>query len=203
MIVILLAIILVPFVLFEETFQNLVDRLVTPDWPKPVVAISIASLLALDVFLPLPSSIVSTAAGALLGFAMGVAVSTAGMTAGCVMGYVCGYKLGPPAVRRLTTSRQLEQVSALFQRHSDWALVMMRPIPVLAEASAMVAGLAAISFPRFLSITLLANTGISVVYCFAGARAVTSGSFLYAFGGAIVFPACMMALREIWRRRQS
>ena len=51
---------------------------------------AIGALLALDVFLPVPSSIVSTGAGVLLGFWTGAAVIWIGMTLGCVIGYVFG-----------------------------------------------------------------------------------------------------------------
>jgi uncharacterized membrane protein YdjX (TVP38/TMEM64 family) len=136
--VLLLALILGPFLLFEARMNACVESLLAAQASKGAIAAGIASVLALDVFLPVPSSIVSTAAGALLGFAAGVAVSTAGMTAGCMLGYVCGQKFGVPLVRRMVRERDLEEVTARFRGGADWALATMRPVPVLAEASASI-----------------------------------------------------------------
>jgi membrane protein DedA with SNARE-associated domain len=197
--VLLLALILGPFVLFEASMNAWVDSLLSPQASSGAIAAAIASVLALDVFLPVPSSIVSTAAGALLGFGAGIAVSTAGMTAGCMLGYLCGQKFGLPLVRYMVRERDLEEVTARFRRGADWALATMRPVPVLAEASALVAGVAGVPFPRFLGITALANAGISTVYCAAGAEALDAGSFLIAFAASIALPGCLIGLRRLLR----
>jgi uncharacterized membrane protein YdjX (TVP38/TMEM64 family) len=198
--VLLLAVILGPFFIFEESSNAWVARLLTPQAPKGFLAAAIISLLALDVFLPVPSSIVSTAAGALLGFVTGVAVSTAGMTLGCALAYVCGHRFGLRLVRGMVNDRDLEQVSARFRRGAAWALATMRPIPVLAEASALFAGVAGVPFSRYMIVTALSNAGISAVYCATGAHALAAGSFLLAFAGAIALPGCMIILGRMIRR---
>jgi uncharacterized membrane protein YdjX (TVP38/TMEM64 family) len=196
----LLALILIPFLLFEQGINAWVERFFGADRPTGVVAAAVISLLALDVLLPVPSSIVSTAAGAMLGLLPGIAASTAGMTLGCALGYACGRRFGLPLVLRFVGTRDLEQVSLRFQRGAVWALATMRPVPVLAEASALFAGVSGVPFPQFIGITTLANAGISIIYCAAGAKALQSGSFLLAFAGAIVLPALAMG---IYRRLPS
>jgi membrane protein DedA with SNARE-associated domain len=193
----LLTVILGPFVLFEATINGWVEKFVAPEVSKGAAAAAIAGILAADVFLPVPSSLVSTASGALLGFATGAVVSTAGMTVGCMLGYLCGNKFGPLVILRVVRNRDLEQVSAVFRRHAEWVLVIMRPIPVLAEASSVVAGMAGMPFWRFASISALANAGISAAYCAVGAYAVESGSFLLALAGSMAIPACAMILHRV------
>jgi uncharacterized membrane protein YdjX (TVP38/TMEM64 family) len=198
--VFLLIVILVPFLLFEQGLNSLVDYLVVPHASRATVAGIIVALLALDVFLPVPSSIVSTAAGALLGFVSGLVVSTAGMTLGCVLAYGFSYRYGPPLVRRMMTERESQEVSAQFRRGAAWALAIMRPIPVLAEASALLAGVAGVPFTRYFIVTALANAGISAIYSAAGANALRSGSVLFALAGAVALPTCGMLIRVILRR---
>src|SRR3954454_5465061 len=84
------ALIIIPFLIFEKQFEALGTWLAEGHASGWASASIIAALLALDVFLPVPSSIVSTGAGVLLGFWPGVAVIWLGMTAGCVIGYVFG-----------------------------------------------------------------------------------------------------------------
>lgn len=198
--IITLSVILIPFFLFEESMNAWVQRLTQPGVRSGAIAAAVVALLALDVFLPVPSSIVSTAAGASLGLLPGLAASTAGMTLGSLLGYACGRKYGLPLVRRMVRERDLEQVSARFRRGAGWALAAMRPVPVLAEASALFAGVSRVPLLSYFGVTTMANTGISLVYCAAGARALTTGSLLLAFAASIALPGIAMAISRWFRR---
>jgi uncharacterized membrane protein YdjX (TVP38/TMEM64 family) len=198
----LLIAILTPFFLFEESVNAWVERLTGPGGRWDVIAAAVISLLALDVLLPVPSSVVSTAAGAALGFLPGLLASSAGMTMGSILGYACGRKWGLPLTRRMVRERDLQQVSARFQQGAGWALAVMRPVPVLAEASALFAGVAGVPFPQYLIITTLANIGISALYCAAGAKALHSSSFLLAFAASIGLPGLAMAIARLLRRER-
>jgi membrane protein DedA with SNARE-associated domain len=80
----------------------------------------------------------------------------------------------------------------LGERYGSWAVVVTRPVPVLAEAAVVFAGFGRMSWPRFSLMTLAANLGISAMYAGIGAFAVTAHSFLAAFGGAIALPGLLM-----------
>ena len=195
-----LALILAPFFLFEDATNRWVARWSRPDLGAGTIAAAVIWFLGLDVLLPIPSSIVSTAAGAALGFLPGVAASTAGMTLGSLLGYVLGRQFGVRLMRRMVRERDLDQVSDRFRRGAPWALAAMRPVPVLAEASALFAGVSAVPAPLYFAVTTLANAGISAVYCAAGANASGAGSFLLAFAASVGLPAAAMALNGLLRR---
>jgi uncharacterized membrane protein YdjX (TVP38/TMEM64 family) len=72
-------------------------------------------------------------------------------------------------------------------------------VPVLAEASVFLAGLARMPFGRFAWITGLSNLGISAVYAAAGAFAARRESFLLAFAAAVLIPAAAMLAVRYWR----
>jgi uncharacterized membrane protein YdjX (TVP38/TMEM64 family) len=199
----LLAVIVCPFFLFGEDLARVVERLVRADTTQGALAACIVSLLAIDVFLPVPSSIVSTAAGAFLGFVAGTIVSTAGMTLGCMIAYLCGRRFGLPLLRRMVRERDLETLSARFRGSAEWALATVRPVPVLAEASALFAGVAGVPMSRYVSVTALANAGISAVYCAAGAKALETESFLFALAGSVGLPGCVILLRTAMLRRDA
>jgi uncharacterized membrane protein YdjX (TVP38/TMEM64 family) len=182
--------------------NRLVASLTAPNLSSITIAAAVVGFLGLDVLLPVPSSIVSTAGGAALGFLPGLAASTAGMTLGSLLGYGLGRRFGLPLVRRLVRQRELEQVSKRFRQGAAWALALMRPVPVLAEASAMFAGVAAVPLPLYTAVTTLANAGISAVYCAAGANAMNAGSFLLAFAASVGLPAAAMAANGFFRRHR-
>jgi uncharacterized membrane protein YdjX (TVP38/TMEM64 family) len=183
---ILLALILVPFALFEESLTRWARELIAA--PGPWSGSTLAGLLALDILLPVPSSMVSTASGALLGFWGGLAASTLGMTAGCLLGYGAGRGVRLGAVRRLVGEAEMERVRGIWERHGAWTLVILRAVPVMAEASVVFAGLAGMPVGRFLLITAVSNLCISAAYAAAGAFALGAGSFFLAFAAAVLVP---------------
>lgn len=198
--ILLLAVVLVPFVLFEDQFNTLADRISSGEASTSLAALAIGGLLALDVFLPVPSSIVSTAAGVLMGLWAGASVVWVGMTAGSMIGYFVGVRSAPLA-RRLVGPQGLARAADLAERYGAWAVVVCRPIPVLAEATVVFAGLVRAPLRRFLFVTAASNLGIAVGYAAIGAYSMRLDSFLMAFAGAVAVPGlAMLAARWLPRR---
>ena len=125
---VMFALIIIPFLIFEKQFEALGAWLAEGHASGWVSAATIGGLLALDVFLPVPSSIVSTGAGVLLGFWRGAAVIWVGMTIGCAIGYAFGAK-AEAAARRLVGTDGLARAHQIMERHGNWAIVLCRPIP--------------------------------------------------------------------------
>lgn len=123
-------------------------------------ALTGAGLLAADVLLPIPSSIVGTMLGARLGFGAGFAASFAGMMLGQMAAYFVSRRLLRPTNDALPTAPTLAVV------------VLSRPVPVLAEAVAMAAGAARLGWAQF----LLACAAGNAVY--AGALALNGARLL-------------------------
>ncbi len=192
--VLALAAILIPFALYEAELTAWAQNQVAEGRSKPMAAAAIVALLASDVLLPIPSSLVATASGYLLGLAPGAAAAWAGMTAGALIGYGLGRKPARALTRRLVGEAELERASRLHRRWGDWAIVASRAVPVLAEASVVFAGVAGMRLRRFAWLTALSNLAIATVYAAVGALALETHSFLLAFAGAVGVPAAAMAL---------
>ena len=196
-----MALILIPFFLYEAAITQWVSSLLARGQNRLWAAAILSGLLAGDLFLPVPSSLVSTALGGLLGFWGGLVASWISMTIGCVIGYWLGLKAGPPAIRRLAGESEIERVRQGAARFGDWMIILFRSVPVLAEISVVFAGLSKIPWKRFLLLTSLANLGISAAYAAVGSSAAEAGSFLLAFAGAISIPAIgWMALKLVKRK---
>ena len=196
----LIALVLVPFFLFEDEFNALAGRIATGEVSSSLATLAIGALLALDVFLPVPSSIISTAAGVLLGLWPGASVVWAGMTAGSLVGYFVGVRSAPLA-QRLVGTAGLARAAALADRYGTWAVVLCRPVPVLAEATVVFAGLVRAPLRRFLWLTAGSNLGIAVGYAAIGAFSMRLDSFLIAFVGAVAVPGvALIAARWLQKR---
>jgi len=191
------ALIIIPFIVFEKQFEALGTWLAEGHASGWTSASIIAALLALDVFLPVPSSIVSTGAGVLLGFWRGAAVIWMGMTIGCAIGYVFGVKAAA-AARKLVGADGLARANSIMERHGNWALVVCRPIPVLAESSVVFAGLVRSPVQPFIWMTTLSNLGIALAYAAVGAFSMEVQSFLLTFAAALALPGVTMLAGRRW-----
>ncbi len=194
--VVLIALVLVPFFLFEEQFNAFSEQMTSSDTARWLAASSIFSLLALDVVLPVPSSIVSTAAGVLLGFWRGAAVVWSGMMVACLIAYWLGARFSGFA-RRFVGEEGIARANRLAQRYGDWTIIICRPVPVLAEASVIFAGLVRAPFARFCILTALSNLGIAIGYAAFGAFSMSMDSFLVAFLGALLIPGIVMGIAKM------
>lgn len=198
----IVAAILVPFVLFEDYFNTLAAGIAAGRASRWYAAVAIVGLLSGDVFLPIPSSVVSAAGGVLLGFWAGSAAIWVGMSLSCVIGYWVGARAAG-AARRFVGDEGLRRATDLARRYGGVALVVCRPVPVLAEASVVVAGLIRTPVPRFLALTSAANVGVAVSYAAFGAYSMRIDSFLLAFLGAVVVPALGALIARLWFGRDA
>jgi uncharacterized membrane protein YdjX (TVP38/TMEM64 family) len=194
-----LAFILVPFALFEDQVTAYASQALSRP-PTVLLALLVAGLLASDPFLPVPSSLVGTASGALFGWVLGAVVAWAGMTLGCLLGFWLGRSVGRGGLLRFVGERELGRAEALAERFGGVALVVSRPVPVLAEASVLLAGAVGLPLRTMLLLTGLSNAGVSLAYAVLGAVAGGTGSFLLVFGAAVIVPAlAVLGLRAIRR----
>jgi uncharacterized membrane protein YdjX (TVP38/TMEM64 family) len=195
-----LAIILIPFFLFGSQIETWTTHFVSAsETNKSWTAFVLSLMLASDIFLPIPSSIVSTGAGFLLGFINGVLVSFIGMTVGCVIGYGFGFS-SRRALQWIGTDN-FNRMEKFFQRSGGWAIVMTRPIPVLAEASVLFAGMSRMKLLHFMIVSALSNLGISLVYATVGVYSVSVNSFLLALAGAIAIRGIAKMIEAGYRRK--
>jgi uncharacterized membrane protein YdjX (TVP38/TMEM64 family) len=196
--IVILAIPIVPFLLFGEQVEAGLEhwRDHPPAWP--VVAGAVVALLATDVFLPIPSSLVSTLAGGQLGVVGGTLASWAGMSLGAMIGFALARGFGPPLVRWMTRPEDLGRSAELFERYGPAILILGRGVPVLAEATVLSLGMHGLPWRRFLPPVLLSNFGLALAYSAFGELAERYQLLPLALGVAVALPVLMVALFRAW-----
>lgn len=193
----LLAAVVLPYLAFEDRLVVLGTDLVAVLQGRPAAtAAAIVGLLAADIVLPIPSSVVAVAAGGILGWQAGAVAVWMGLMAGCVAGYWLGRNPGRHLARRIVGAAQVEALQHRFAVVGPLLLILARGVPVLAEASVVAAGAARLDPVVFLASTAVANAGVALAYAGVGAAAAGSGSFLLAFIGIAAVPALGWGL---WR----
>ena len=139
------------------------------------------ALLVADVVLPVPSSLVMIAHGALFGVALGTALSFAGTLGAALVGFGLGRR-GGPLLERLVPADERARANGLLERWGDMAVVVTRPVPILAETVAILAGASAMSWRRLAIASAAGALPGSLIYAIAGATAASLDSTVAVFG---------------------
>lgn len=196
--IVILAIPIVPFLLFGEQVDAWILTWKENQPSAPLVAATVVGLLATDIFLPIPSSVVATLAGYQLGAIGGTLAVWCGMTLGAVIGFALARALGPRFVARMTGRSDLTRTQQLTDRFGPLILVLGRGVPVLAEASVLLLGMHRLSWRRFLPPVLLANLGLAVAYTVFGELAEKNSLLPLALAISIALPIIMATAFRMW-----
>jgi uncharacterized membrane protein YdjX (TVP38/TMEM64 family) len=201
--ILVLAIPLVPFGLFAWFNPGWEQQVA--EWGKSqesqwVTAAVIVGLLTSDIFLPIPSSVLCTAAGWQFGIASGTLIGWLGMSLGAVLGFALAKKIGSPLVAWLTTPQELARAGELTQQLGPWLLAIARGIPVVAEASVLFVGLHQMTWRQFLPPVLLSNLFLATGYAVFGRVAEKYELLPLAIGVSILAPVLMIAMFQAWLR---
>ena len=99
------------------------------------------ALLVADLFLPILSTAVMAALGAIYGPLIGGLLAALGSFLGGAVGYVVCRRLGRRAALWLLGERDLRRATALANTHGGWLVALSRAPPLMPEAIACAAGL--------------------------------------------------------------
>jgi 3-dehydroquinate synthase len=167
--------------------------------PAPwILATAVTAILASDVFLPVPSGPISTLAGSQLGLVTGTAVSTLGMTLGATIAFALAKAWGRPLAARYCSTEQLAELEAACTAHGVWMLMLTRPLPVLAEACALLVGALQMGWRQFLPTVTISNFLIAATYSLLGQEAARYGWLPLALCASVAVP---LLITWWWRRK--
>ncbi|MBT4160815.1 MAG: hypothetical protein HOC70_03375 [Gammaproteobacteria bacterium] len=198
--VVLLVLIILPFLLWGEEFDALTLELMSGQRAAEVF-VATSALLAMDIFIPVPSSAVSVSAGMLLGAPMAFVSCTIGLTAGCFLGYGFGYYFRRFHFNRWHDDPEFRKLSMQLSKYGYILLLFCRGIPVLAEMSLMVAGFHRYPFGKFLLITLVGNLTLAGLYTYLGDSVQNIGSVYLLIVVLLMVPALSYSIRLWWLNR--
>jgi len=185
-----IAVPLVPFLLFGTRLDRLVADWLDPRPAPAVLALLEVGVLAADILLPVPSSMVATLGGAEFGIPLGTLCAFLGMTAGSLAGWWLGSKAGARALARLDAADR-EALERRQQRLGPLLVVLTRPLPLVAEAAALVAGGTGMPLRDFLPAAASGNLAIALVWSAAGALGRSADSLPLALVWSLVIPVAL------------
>jgi len=189
---------IIPFVGFGDALEARIEHWFDANLSPPATGAIVTAILASDVLLPVPSSFVSTLAGARLGLLVGCFVVWLGMTIGAMIGFALARAFGRPLAQRFTSADDLRRMELVGEERGTFVLALTRPLPVLAEASVLLLGALGVPWGRFLPIVMLSNLGLAAAYAALGYFAGQEGNLAVALAASIALPLLATTIARYW-----
>jgi uncharacterized membrane protein YdjX (TVP38/TMEM64 family) len=161
------------------------------EWSGVLGALGGVGLLVVDVALPVPSSLVMVAHGALFGVAIGIILSLVGSTGAALVGFAIGRR-GGPLLARLVSANERARVNRLLTRWGMLAIIVTRLVPLLAETTTIVVGSSPLGWGRMALAALAGSFPGALLYALTGAVAARLQN------GVLVFGLVLLVASSFW-----
>ncbi|HMV82932.1 MAG TPA: VTT domain-containing protein [Blastocatellia bacterium] len=142
-------------------------------------------LLIADVVLPVPSSLVMIAHGTLFGVAWGTLLSLIGSVGAALTGFALGRR-GGKWLERIVPAEDRARIEQMLERWGALAIVVTRPVPLLAETTAVMAGASTMTWRRAALAALAGSLPAALLYALTGAVAAGFQNGALMFGLVIL-----------------
>jgi uncharacterized membrane protein YdjX (TVP38/TMEM64 family) len=160
-------------------------------------AAAVIGLLAADIFIPVPSSIVMVLSGAAFGVVWGSVLAFIGSIGGEWLGFELARKYGTSlSTRFIGDAAERERLNRILLTHGAAAVAVTRALPVVMETMSVVAGLSTMKRRTFLIASAIGTLPIVVVYAYAGAMSREMDSVV----PALVILIAVAATGWVWYR---
>jgi uncharacterized membrane protein YdjX (TVP38/TMEM64 family) len=191
-----LLLLLVSFLVAEHV--GIAPLFAIPRWmetPSLAAALVGVCLLIADVLLPVPSSLIMIAHGAIFGFWLGTLLSLIGQVGAALLGFGIG-RVNSTRVARFVSATPMAQTQVLLRRWGMVAIIVTRPIPLLAETTAIMAGAAKLNLAQVLVASLAGGLPTAALYALTGTLALGLDSTLWSFALVLLVASLFWLLRE-------
>ena len=181
---------ILPLILFESPLSKYGE--IALNWAGDnefLVSLVVIVALTADVILPVPNGLTNTLAGVSLGWAAASFVVWVGLNLGACVGYFLGRFAARPLAQKMISESDFNKAEKSLKNFSILGLILSRPVPAFAELLTISAGLAKMSFLKFIFVVSLVNVGVAIVFSGIGAAAMEANSAALAFVGVAILPA--------------
>ena len=145
-------------------------------------------LLIADVALPAPSSIIMIAHGGAFGILWGTILNLIGSVGASMVGFTIGRQGGPIMVR-LVPKNERERANRLLGSYGRVAIIVTRPVPILAESMAIIAGTTSMTWRDLILASFFGSIPAAFLYALTGATASGFSNSWIIFGIVLLVAA--------------
>ena len=164
------------FFFFSSFEQSSYSTLENVKSQQSLYALLSFALLSADIVLPVPSSLVMYTNGLVLGIFAGTLLSFISLMFMSALGYQLG-KLALKGQRKEPEGN----AQNLLRRFGALAIIITRPIPILAESVSVVCGYNLMEFRKFLLLNAVGYLPVCILYSAFGHFGRNENNFIVAF----------------------
>ena len=197
---VIIALISIPFVVAGNDVELWSRAVLSMASTPTAIVVAVVALLVLDIVLPIPSSLVCIAAFALLDPLVAFLTVCLGLTLSYFAGHILGATLNNAARDRVFTAQEFQILASLKFSNRVAAIVLSRPLPVLAEATAIYLGAVGTPLLPATFVAMLSNLGLAAMYWWIARTAQSQESLWLALLATMTLPAVFWAASKLVRR---
>jgi len=176
--------IIITFLLFEDLETFFVSSLHAVSNHHLSYTLVSFLVLASDIILPVPSSIVMYTNGYVLGLFLGAMLSLIALMIGSVVGYYLG-KFTSMGIK----STADERTQIILSNYGTLSILVTRGIPIISESISIVCGYNQIPFKQYFIMNLIGYVPLCLLYAFCGSIGYNRDTFLISFGCSLLISA--------------
>lgn len=143
-------------------------------------------------FLPVPSSVIMIAHGAVFGIVCGTVLSLVSSVGGAMIGWWIGHR-GKERLHRIISPTEQQNANMLLGRWGLVAIIISRFLPIVAETVSIMSGTTSLGWRKVLMATTIGTLPAALIYAIAGSLAtdLASGPLVT---GTVILLACLTAI---------
>ncbi len=146
----------------ERSFYRLYS---IPDtWVFPVIV----GALGIDIIFPIPSTIIYTIAGNLLGLWTGFLAIFSGMSVCSIAGYLLGRFSGKAFSKKILSIQERGRMEKWGTAGSRWLIMVSKGLPLMNETVCITCGFAKMGFVKYLAYSFAGTVPVAFVYAYLG-----------------------------------
>jgi uncharacterized membrane protein YdjX (TVP38/TMEM64 family) len=201
----LVGLILIPFALWGAALESTFTSAGAINWLNHYgqwAWIAGIILLAADLVLPIPGTIIISALGYVYGPLIGGLLGATGSFLSGALAYALCRGFGQRVARQLLGQHDLERSEHLFATVGGWIVVLSRWLPVLPEAVACMAGLTRMPPPLFFGALACGSLPLGFTFAAVGYAGVTSPTIAVLLS-VLIPPLLWLVARRVFRARMA
>lgn len=171
LVVVLALLVVLPFAVWGDNIESWLSIDESTDWFNsfgPWAWLAGIGLIAADIVLPIPATLVMTAMGIIYGPVLGGIVAAVGSIVSGLIGYGLCRLLGREFAVKLTGESGMQQAEDLFDRWGGLLVAGSRWLPVLPETVSFLAGLTRMPVARYTLALACGAVPLGFAYAVAG-----------------------------------
>lgn len=145
-----------------------------------IAALTGIALLVADVLIPVPSSLIMIANGAVFGIWMGTLLSMIGGVLSSLAGFYLG-KNGSTVVNKFIPLEEQARAKHIMTKWGMLAVIITRPVPVLAESVSIIAGTTQMKLSKLFFASALGVLPAAIIYAVTGAYSIDTENRVLSF----------------------